>query len=293
MEEDDADHQSHPHHVDADDPGMVTFLSDSDVAVSCAFCFLSAEDLASASTASTMWKATARLDLLWLNLASSRWADKQNHALTPERLQRIKCSRNCQPWFERYAHAERDARRTAITREEICGIDWRFSDGLQRPRFKASGELHMELYTVLKWSFAPSGDVIIENFPPHAVHRTADWGWLIKNEAVSFVSRDTASLRCLPPRSLSRKTGDERGGGDEVGGAAFNGSSGGRVVEMDVDRGASEGLAEAGADGEAVLDDTEPLPSDATQEDLIRRMLYLHERRRRQEADRPNQRAEV
>ena len=85
-------------------------------------------------------------------------------------------------------NAERDAQRTAITREELCALSWRFSDGLQRPRFQPNGKLHMELYPLMMWSINANGSVQVNNFPEHVVHRTKDWGWFIFNRNIAFMS---------------------------------------------------------------------------------------------------------
>ena len=261
----------------ADQRPIESFLSDSDVAVSCAFCFLSAEDLAAASMASTMWKTTARLDLLWLNLARARWHDKQNHRLTPARLQNIRCSRECVPCFERYAAAERDARRITISRAELCSIDWRFSDGLQRPRFKVNGDLCMELYPVLHWSFTENGSIMIEKFPEHTVHRTPDWGWVIRNENVSFISHE--SMEYGEKHRGTQRATDKKNY---------------RMISDDsaMSDCGSEGHASSDEDCEdcdmkscrqTYLDDTVPLPSDATREDVFMRFVALRQRKNDEE----------
>ena len=265
---------------DEEEEGPLSFLSDSDVATSCAFDFLSARDLAASGTVSTTWKTTARLDLLWLNLAQRRWHDKQNFRLTPQRVRSI-CARSIEPWFQRFINAEQDARRTAITVTELCATDWRFSDGLQRPRFKPNGELHMELYPVLKWSFSPNGDIIIQDFPHHSVHRTPDWGWVIKNEAISFTSQELPERR--PVRTVSPDERSELWKSRRIAEKKSSGATKGDKADEAVTAGSAAAASEAEEVEGPLLSKTEPMPEGATQEDLFRRLVALHERRVQEE----------
>lgn len=164
--------------------------------------FLSHHELAMSSLAFPRWFPTlTRHDLLWEPQVARQRKNKQVQARQRPAEVSWAIMRVCM-WFQvrplppddgtsffmRFLNGERDSRRTIITTQELCEINWRFSDGLQRPRFRANGELHMDLYPTLKWSFNINGSIQIENFPPHTVERTTDWGWKIFNRNVSFYS---------------------------------------------------------------------------------------------------------
>ena len=110
---------------------------------------LDASSLARAREVSICMGNYASEDNLWFAHCRRRWAHKQRHRLTPQREKALRATPS--PWHQKYAHAELDAKRTQITREELCAISWSFSDNLQHPKFMHDGVLLMELYPPLSW----------------------------------------------------------------------------------------------------------------------------------------------
>jgi len=185
---------------------METAFESFDIALENAFAYLSAPELAAAALAFPAYKDVARLDSLWRAHVERRWAGKQRHCVVALKADDISNAgtagstgdAGADRWFARFVAAEADARRRRITAEELCGTAWVFSDGLQRPRFRPNGELHMELYPVMRWALRQNGSVMIQNFPEHHVDRTEDWGWRIHNRNVDFVSVDRPPFDTSP-----------------------------------------------------------------------------------------------
>jgi len=99
-------------------------------------------------------------------------------------------------WKSSFRNALKDSKRTYISAFELCQFHWVFSDMFQYPVFFPTGQLVMPLYPLLSWEFNDDGSVQVEQFPLHVVTRTQNWGWVIKNHAVSFFSleRDVEAI---------------------------------------------------------------------------------------------------
>eukprot|EP00941_MAST-03F_sp_MAST-3F-sp1_P005756 g5756.t1 len=146
--------------------------------------YLSPEDLNSMRTTSSVLGLTATNDVPWQQLALTRWRSRHLETIRPSLEQWIAEKRS---WREIFHRVEKDAKRTSITSDEICRLQWAFSDGRQTCNFSKcdSGRctLRMQSYPEMPWRLEENGTVVlISSFPPHFVERLDSWGWAIKNQ---------------------------------------------------------------------------------------------------------------
>eukprot|EP00164_Ancoracysta_twista_P000621 GFYU01000825.1.p1 GENE.GFYU01000825.1~~GFYU01000825.1.p1 ORF type:complete len:248 (-),score=72.57 GFYU01000825.1:174-917(-) len=107
------------------------------------------------------------------------------------------CNKKHRKWKTAFLGAEYDAKRTAITKKELCETTWLFKmkSNFYHPHFNPSpgekfkedgsyvSEFHPEL---LDWKFVGDGLVQVSQYPPLKVNRTGTWGYELENDYVVF-----------------------------------------------------------------------------------------------------------
>jgi len=135
---------------------------------------------------------------LWLEFCRQRWEDKQNIALTP---QKIRGSRTSTETYKlKYMKAERDSQRTDITKEELVSFKWKFSFNggsvHSYPKFKRDHTL-VVYSREMRWKFTADRSIQVEPYPPLKVkaypplkvtRNSHDWSWQLTNNYVCFLS---------------------------------------------------------------------------------------------------------
>eukprot|EP00470_Lotharella_oceanica_P001885 CAMPEP_0170178768 /NCGR_PEP_ID=MMETSP0040_2-20121228/13931_1 /TAXON_ID=641309 /ORGANISM="Lotharella oceanica, Strain CCMP622" /LENGTH=228 /DNA_ID=CAMNT_0010422239 /DNA_START=53 /DNA_END=739 /DNA_ORIENTATION=+ len=179
--------------------------------------FLSASELVVASCVCKPWKEAAYADTLWRRICRRRWG--QVWRPWGDSDPAMETENGPIPWKRRYAIAERDATREALTKDELVRYVWRFHfkaqtleedpnlKQYQYVRFLArrhqngsnatEGFLHMERgYPPMRYCLEDrklDGKTVVrvvrvENFPDHTITRRPDWRWAIDNMHVQLVS---------------------------------------------------------------------------------------------------------
>jgi len=166
--------------------------------------FLDARSVCRAALACRMWFRLANDSTLWQNLCIRHWADKQNGSsfvVKTEELARLETAdTNDHPptsdekcpvlqlrppvWKQQYKFAEKDAKRTDITFDEVTTIKWRMSfatgmDLYHFPEFRPDGQ-YRRLGIRYRWTLVKRrGETMVQvnEFPPARATRTSDWGW--------------------------------------------------------------------------------------------------------------------
>mmetsp|Transcript_18459 Transcript_18459/g.50969 ORF Transcript_18459/g.50969 Transcript_18459/m.50969 type:complete len:109 (-) Transcript_18459:24-350(-) len=104
-------------------------------------------------------------------------------------------------WKQIYFEAERDAKRTKMSADELCSTTWSFSINQQNPTFYLNGLLVMEMWPPysLFWELNEDGTLQVNHFPAHGFSRRADWGWTMRNCFVCFQSTGSRPALHAPP----------------------------------------------------------------------------------------------
>jgi tetratricopeptide (TPR) repeat protein len=155
--------------------------------------FLDATSLIKCESVCTKLRNVVLQEHLWKNLCRVRWVGKQQSPYTTV-FKQNEISRN-KHWKMYYWDAEKDAKRTQITEEELVNTKWdfnsTFSHGVEVfPKFH-SNHTYSSLMTQpgLKWRLLDGGKKVqVHEFPPLVVSRTANWGWQLLNAHVIFLS---------------------------------------------------------------------------------------------------------
>ncbi|ORY40363.1 hypothetical protein BCR33DRAFT_767984 [Rhizoclosmatium globosum] len=116
---------------------------------------------------------------------------------------------SCGKWMASYVAAERDRKRTRITRSELSSITWKFHSGNHSgfAEFRENGVWTSDSWPHYEWwKLRRDGRPQINFYSPLTVHRRdehfdgqePDWGFVLVNEFMTFVSVDNGS----PPISL-------------------------------------------------------------------------------------------
>jgi hypothetical protein len=184
------------------------------------FTWLDVGHLARAALVSQRWRCLAEEGSLWRELCRNKWLDKQYYSIEKviqrERSSNVNTEKGMLSksgswidWKSQYKQAETDSKRTRISKEELCSVQWIFAfqaeifsssvpidiDSGRYPRFHEDYTYdHPGLLSGAKWRFidSPNGDraVQVQQFPALTVLRMEDWGWMLFNNYVTFTSFD-------------------------------------------------------------------------------------------------------
>lgn len=140
-------------------------------------------------------KCIEKGELLCLFRASSlEGPSNARELLKAESLLWIK---NMSSWKFSYVFAERDSKRTVITRDELVENDWWMSfhdaegHGPVRSTFHTNYSFTNEWYhqDPIPWRWVDEGEVRVADYPSLIASRTASWGWELTNQHVLFTQQ--------------------------------------------------------------------------------------------------------
>jgi len=118
-----------------------------------------------------------------------------------------------------YVCAELDSRRTVITEDELCSIEWAFFFKHNPHSFKSIAKFHADGHFTMKpWPMpdpeslswrrnSETGVVQIHHFPGHRPGRMSNWGFTLQNMHVIFVQNAPGFNASAYQNALSQEFG--------------------------------------------------------------------------------------
>jgi len=185
--------------------------------------FLDAKDLCRCCAVSKAWLTVCEHNELWRLLCTLRWRDKlhidiaklealvgtADEEKNEEKIERCLINAAMIPawhpkrWKILYREAERDAKRTSISKDEMHSMIWAFrmrftpmagNDAHDYVHFRRDLSYHSHMFGgPLPWRFvsAEQNRVQVAAYPPLSISRIAsNWGWKMMNPFVDFHSID-------------------------------------------------------------------------------------------------------
>eukprot|EP01080_Neovahlkampfia_damariscottae_P007027 gene7027-11192_t len=152
------------------------------------FYFLQPKELLTLSTCSRHFYELANSNLLWKELKLKRWKNKHT----------VNIMKNLPKTdFEKiiYFSAERDSKRTKITKEEFCSLGFEFKivqdpNNAYYPIHTLDGKYLNDGVAEDDWTYELEDNEYVRcnNFPKKQLTRTQDWGWFMSNPYSYYTS---------------------------------------------------------------------------------------------------------
>jgi tetratricopeptide (TPR) repeat protein len=156
------------------------------------FSYCDAHELLQCRSVCQIWKSIVSHNLFWKRLCEKRWNGKQTiNFKSVDRA--VNTDQDSNLWKNLYWRAEKNAKRTCVTDEELAKINWKFYMGRhQTPmeaKFYQDHTFLSSMGMAMKWRLLEFGYRIqVEEYPQLTISRGSDWSYILTNDYVRFES---------------------------------------------------------------------------------------------------------